>query len=419
MPDEIVATGLIAGGEDTWTLWVKIMATGATLALLLLAVFTLALYRHRDREAPVALHFTLANLFATAYVTGDIAVGIHLRQGQPDQVMLPYRLSLAAVVMALVAFICLQRVLRQRDTPAGPLLALYATGLLFSSLLWLRHPWLIIASDRFMVSGNGVFADYGTGAAPFFGVCLLLFAMASWRLLHRARRAGGVLVWRLTVFGFAIFFLAGVHDTLRELRVELLPFSALTLGCACFHLGAFAAMAIHYSRTLSERTQHSHQLQRLTDEANRDPLSGLFNRTYLENRLDHLGGAGGGLLFIDLDHFKLVNDRFGHGHGDRLIRLVAERLRSTMREGDIACRWGGDEFVVYLAEAHSNSAPPIVARLLAAFATIELDGVTGIDIGASMGFAELTDVDWRDTLKRADEALYRAKSEGRNRLSIA
>jgi diguanylate cyclase (GGDEF)-like protein len=179
-------------------------------------------------------------------------------------------------------------------------------------------------------------------------------------------------------------------------------------------------MVIHYSRTLSERTETDHQLRHLADKATRDPLSGLFNRAFLESHLDGLGPhARGGLLFIDLDHFKVVNDRFGHTRGDALLRAVAQRIEHTMRDGDIACRWGGDEFVVFLAEANPDAAGSIARRLLAAFDTMP-DGDTGdLRIGASMGFAELTDGDWRRTLRRADQALYQAKDRGRGVVAIA
>ncbi len=421
MPDRTPSEFLTGAGTDTWTLWLKIMATGATATLsTLMVVFTWALYRNRDREAPVALHFTIANMAATVYVSGDIAVRICLLEGTLESVMLPYRLSLAAVVIALAALICLQQVLRRRQIPGPRLAVVYAVGAGLAVLLWVRHPAMIIASDRFTTSDVGVFADYGSAATLFFVACLLLFAITAYRILRRAHRADGTLVWRMTVFGFSVFFLAGVHDTFRELGVELLPFSALTLGCALFQIGAFAAMAIHYSRTLHERTHHDHQLRRLADKATRDPLSGLFNRAYLENRLDSLAAAAkGGLLFVDLDHFKAVNDRFGHDHGDRLILAVAEQIRQSMRDEDIACRWGGDEFVIFLAEAGVTAAQPVADRLLRAFAAIQLPGAVGLDVSASMGFAELADGDWRITLQRADQALYRAKAGGRNRLAVA
>ncbi len=84
-------------------------------------------------------------------------------------------------------------------------------------------------------------------------------------------------------------------------------------------------------------------MRRLADKATRDPLSGLFNRAHLEQQLNQ--GApqeGAALLFIDLDHFKVVNDQFGLDKGVQLIQAVADGTRRTLREQDIACRWGGD-----------------------------------------------------------------------------
>ncbi|MBM7332902.1 sensor domain-containing diguanylate cyclase [Alloalcanivorax marinus] len=420
MPNEIVVAGLTGAGVDTWALWIKIMAVGATATLsTLMLVFTVALYRHRDHEASVALHFSVANLCATAYVAGDIGVRVCLLDNDLRHVMIPYRLSLSAVVMSLASLFALHRVLASRVVSTRRLAAIYGTGAVISGLFWVDHPALIIASERYRITNVGVFADYGALAAPFYVACLAALVMVSVGMLRQAFRARGRLLWRMTMFGFAVFFLAGLHDMFRELGLELLPFSGLTMGCAVFQIGAFATMVLHYSHTLRERAHHDHQLRRLEDRVVRDALSGLFNRAYLEQRLDHLPpAAGGGLLFIDLDHFKGVNDRFGHDHGDRLIRAVADAIRRTVREQDIACRWGGDEFVVYLADADEAAARVVVERLLRAFRHLQLDSTPNLDVGASVGFAALRDEDWRATLQRADQALYQAKAEGRNRLAV-
>ncbi len=114
----------------------------------------------------------------------------------------------------------------------------------------------------------------------------------------------------------------------------------------------------------------------------------------------------------------MVNDHFGHDRGDRLIQAVAEGIRATLRDHDIACRWGGDEFVVYLNDADQTAALAVAERLLRAFRHLD-QGAGGPDMSASVGVAVLTDGDWRLTLQRADQALLRAKAEGRNRLAVA
>ncbi|QJX02835.1 GGDEF domain-containing protein [Alcanivorax sp. IO_7] len=267
----------------------KIMAVGATATLSsLLVVFTVALYRNGDREAPVALHFTVANLCATTYVAGDIAVRICLMENRLESVMVPYRVSLSAVILSLASLVALHQVLGDRRIPSRRLLPIYLLGALLAGLFWVDDPRLVIASDRYRVTPVGVFADYGVLAGPVYVACLATLVAVAWAMLRRARRAEGRLPWRMTVFGFTVFFLAGVHDTFRELGMELLPFSGLTLACAVFQIGAFAAMAMHYSKTLRERTYHDHQMRRLADKATRDPLSGLFNRAYMEQHLDRL-----------------------------------------------------------------------------------------------------------------------------------
>ena len=419
MPYEIVVAGLSGAGVDTWALWAKIMGAGATVTLsALLTLFTWALYRHRDQAASAALHFTVANLCATTYVASDIAVRLCLLTDNLGAVMVPYRLSLSAVVLALASLIALYQVLG--DRPGGRrLAAIYMVGAALTGLIWLKHPWLVLASHDYRLTAVGVFADYGALAGPFYAVCLAVLAVVAAAMLRRAHQARGRVLWRMTVFGFSLFFAAGVHDAFRELGWEWLPFSTLASACVLFQFGAFAAMTMHYSRTLRERTHHNHQMRRLADKATRDPLSGLFNRAYLEQQLDQgAPWATGALLFIDLDHFKVVNDHFGHDRGDRLIQAVAEGIRATLRDHDIACRWGGDEFVVYLNDADQTAALAVAERLLRAFRHLD-QGAGGPDMSASVGVAVLTDGDWRLTLQRADQALLRAKAEGRNRLAVA
>ena len=182
---------------------------------------------------------------------------------------------------------------RRRHEPRWRLAAIYLGGALLASVLWVDHPALIIASNRPTIEGSQVFADYGAAGAPFFVLCMVAFSYTNWRMVRRARRTGGTLAWWLTVIGFVLVFLTGVHDTLREMGVELLPLSALTPGFVAFQVAALAAMVIHYSRTLSERTETDHQLRHLADKATRDPLSGLFTRAFLESHLDGLGPTPG------------------------------------------------------------------------------------------------------------------------------
>ncbi|WP_297358357.1 GGDEF domain-containing protein [Thauera sp.] len=164
-----------------------------------------------------------------------------------------------------------------------------------------------------------------------------------------------------------------------------------------------------------------------------DPLTRLPNRRFLLDRLrqglanSRRHGHHGALLFIDLDHFKDVNDIYGHEAGDTLLCEIAERLRACVREGDTVARLGGDEFVVMLEElgdsveqAHAK-ATVIASNVLATLNEPCQLGEACHHSTPSIGVACFDGSDERaeDLLRRADAAMYRAKSAGRNRLETA
>ncbi|TBW37224.1 bacteriohemerythrin [Siculibacillus lacustris] len=152
-----------------------------------------------------------------------------------------------------------------------------------------------------------------------------------------------------------------------------------------------------------------------------DPLTGVGNRRFLTTRLDEeiqrarRGGHRLTAAFVDLDHFKHINDRHGHPVGDRVLTRVATCLRANLRETDILGRFGGEEFVVLMVETGLDDAMRLAERLRGAVERIRLIGLD-LTVSASAGLAE-----WRDgesgeaLLERADRALYRAKESGRNR----
>jgi diguanylate cyclase (GGDEF)-like protein/PAS domain S-box-containing protein len=169
-------------------------------------------------------------------------------------------------------------------------------------------------------------------------------------------------------------------------------------------------------------TQHHREHNRLIHLAERDALTGLLNRAGFESSLERLAFADDAatlaLLYIDLDHFKPVNDRHGHLAGDRLLQLFAQRLLGTVRTSDVVARLGGDEFAVLLAGIGEPTQALLVADkvLAAAREPFEVNG-HAVDVSASVGIAigVHPQAGWRDLVARADTLLYRAKSEGRGR----
>jgi diguanylate cyclase (GGDEF)-like protein len=168
---------------------------------------------------------------------------------------------------------------------------------------------------------------------------------------------------------------------------------------------------------------------RLRDQSIRDPLTGLFNRRYLEETLTReLNRAERttrplGLLVIDIDHFKRLNDTYGHDAGDAALAEVGRLLGKSFRTSDIACRYGGEEFVIVLPEAAKGFAATRAESLRQAVKELRVSA-RGAPISAlsiSIGVAHFPD-DGRtpeDLLRAADVALYAAKAQGRDRVVVA
>lgn len=159
-----------------------------------------------------------------------------------------------------------------------------------------------------------------------------------------------------------------------------------------------------------------------------DPLTGLPNRRAAEERLQTerartpRDGHGFALALVDLDHFKMVNDRYGHAVGDEVLKAVARRFESGMREGDWVARWGGEEFLFVLHGCPVEEAAGIMERLAGqARATPIQTGVGTISVSFSAGVAAfgVNDSETLPMLEKIDHALYRAKADGRDQVRMA
>jgi diguanylate cyclase (GGDEF)-like protein/PAS domain S-box-containing protein len=169
------------------------------------------------------------------------------------------------------------------------------------------------------------------------------------------------------------------------------------------------------------------RVNELSVETETDPLTGIGNRKSMEVKLDACIteccrlGAIPGVLFCDIDHFKNVNDTFGHEVGDRVLKMVAETLKNNLRTSDVLARWGGEEFMALLHHVTKKSLAATAERLrmLVADSYLQVDG-TQLRVTISLGATPLRPSDTPQTLvARADSLLYRSKSEGRNRYTLA
>ncbi|MEX2198964.1 MAG: PAS domain S-box protein [Burkholderiales bacterium] len=208
-------------------------------------------------------------------------------------------------------------------------------------------------------------------------------------------------------------------------RDDAKPIAMLCIYSVTEH--AFGPEEVRFAETiahvLSTALQRQKAEQRLAHLAQFDPLTGLPNRALLQERLaqsivrSRRRRYHAGVLFVDLDRFKMVNDTLGHYQGDALIRQVGERLLACVRPGDTVGRIAGDEFAVVLADmARPDDAALVAQKILDAIARLFDLGGNEAYVGASIGIAAFPDDgdDAETLLKNADIAMYRAKEQGRN-----
>jgi len=180
------------------------------------------------------------------------------------------------------------------------------------------------------------------------------------------------------------------------------------------------------AHTVGMAVNNSKIYQKTLDEAIRDELTGLHNRRYFNERfldeVERAGRYGETLSFVlcDIDHFKRVNDAYGHPTGDEVLRVIAAALRNALRKNDVLARYGGEEFSAILINSDKMQATGIAEKLRQAIEEMSFAGAgrENIRITASFGVSTLGD-DGRSCeglVVKADRALYQAKAQGRNRV---
>ena len=213
-------------------------------------------------------------------------------------------------------------------------------------------------------------------------------------------------------------------------------FAAIHIGLATTGADIFVGIilalmglaALLVSRLSAMTTKDLVRIASLERDVMRDPLTGLLNRRYLDSRLDEeierarRSGLPLSLLMIDLDHFKHINDSYGHLVGDQVLRHVSSLVVSVVRVSDMVVRYGGEEFLVIAPDSALEDATHLGDRLLHHLRNYEVPLPNGepLKVTASIGAASLhADDNQVNFLRRADVALYDAKGQGRDRLCIA
>lgn len=309
-------------------------------------------------------------------------------------------------------------VLQRRGAPASLWILLAVNG-----LAWPHIAWLILRRcdsptevDRRFFMGDVAMGGVWVAVMQFCAlpsvVLATMFAIAA-IAIDGARLLLRVLAVLIVVCGVAAaangFVFApstDMHELLASLPV-LVGFP-VTLGCITHYL----AMRV--------RSQNE-QLLRISST---DNLSGLMNRNHWEVAVNasvaRYCGDGAVMLMMDIDSFKHINDQYGHTAGDSVIQRVGEVIRSGLREGDLAGRYGGDEFVVVLCAIDVNTAAAVAERIRTNLACSLFERSPGLRCTLSIGLAASpANRNVGEWIKTADAALYRAKLAGRNRLVVA
>lgn len=163
------------------------------------------------------------------------------------------------------------------------------------------------------------------------------------------------------------------------------------------------------------------QNKKLSDLSNKDPLTELANRRFFEATLkreitrSQRFGNNLSVLILDVDNFKQINDTYGHNEGDHVLKVISQILRSYVREVDTVCRYGGEEFVILLAEANSRLSQKIGERIRKAIAARHFMNIH-LPVTVSIGHKQYQGESAQDFIEEADKLMYRAKQEGKNRL---
>lgn len=289
--------------------------------------------------------------------------------------------------------------------------------------------WLIIIALATIATSWFVYVDPSFRARVVIvaSVCAAInacHAVIVWRFGwngQRTRQTGVTTTFAWLVALAVIYAVRGVHalafpqgdsGLLTQDLTQIIYTGSFTV-CNMMLVIGFATMASDYVRVYIE------------DQATRDPLTGVLNRRAFFDAIgaelsrSQRNGYSFCVLMFDIDHFKNINDRFGHLVGDRVLTMVCQKAEALVRPHDVFARYGGEEFLVLMPETILSTATQVAQRLLASLAITEDGELPAVTV--SIGVAEWSpnDVSIESLIARADGALYTAKGSGRNRIEIA
>jgi diguanylate cyclase (GGDEF)-like protein len=372
-------------------------------------VYAMTLAHHLDqwwRRRDKASHLWIAMSALGALMvnlTGAILRGVHA----PPERWLP-TVNMLGVAIALISLFELVR------ANAGRPASLLRRGLEAVTLL----PALLYA-----LSGNGA-------VVPPLYLLSVAFMVGALFLSVRSALSGDVEA-RVLSIGLCVLFLALVYDLMSELHYLPRQEGWPILGFSVLYLSATRAQSIRQEREYNELQSLRGELEERVRErtveletanahldrlSRTDLLTGLANRRAM---VEHMAQArDGALVMIDVDHFKKINDDFGHDAGDRVLVQAAQALVRSLGASAVLARWGGEEFIAHLPDASVEAACERAEAARVAMSRLRAGPEDERALSASFGIAAMTG-DASRALAAADAALYRAKNAGRNRIAVS
>lgn len=286
-----------------------------------------------------------------------------------------------------------------------------------------RDPALTFPQIMWAITASAmayVLAGPAKGVVPGLLAVTLLFAA----LNLRAKQIVAVSLYAFGAFSCAVLFALNLgHGAALEMEMGYAAVLVIMLtGCMLLSLRLYQLRG----RLRKQRQELAAALEENRELASRDPLTGLLNRRHmlellhLEQRRCLRGVRTMLLAQLDIDHFKSINDTYGHGVGDLALQTFADRVRENIRSSDVFSRWGGEEFVLLLSDTYVEGAMLTLQRVREAVQNAVIDGgPVSLKMTVSIGLAaHIAGESIEVTLDRADKALYCAKRAGRNQVVL-
>lgn len=334
--------------------------------------------------------------------------------------LIPYGVCIVLIVFAIHRGLC--------DARPGWWLCIGMAGTAAAFHMALRSGWSQRFKDPSLSFAGVLVAMSWTVLVYVFGGALqatqLLFLGLTMGVSVFYMNASGI---RLAC-AYGVVTMGGAIITMAQLAPDRYPpqvaYLYLILLAMCMPiLMAVGMQRVKLTQKLNrQKTDLSDALARLKEIAIRDELTGVYNRSHMIERMQHAvdrqlrTGEQFALVMVDLDHFKRVNDSYGHGVGDDVLRSFATVASALLRKSDILARWGGEEFVAICPHTDEPNAVVGIERLLKEWSQTQVsEQVPQLRVSFSAGIATYqVDETIESALNRADQALYEAKAKGRN-----